>query len=163
MLLHIPEVLDAAQLAALRERLDAANWLDGGLTAGRQSAQAKHNGQLAEDDPLALEAGAMIRLALFRNGLFMSAALPHTVFPPLFNRYAGGQSFGTHVDNAIRDSRVHGLRIRTDLSATLFLAGPDEYDGGELLIEDTYGSHHIKLPVGDMSSTPPPACIASSR
>jgi len=128
----------------------AAEWRDGRVTAGHQSARAKDNMQLPEDSPAARELGEMILSALGQNALFISAALPRRVFPPLFNRYAGGQSFGTHVDNAIRQVSGTGHRIRTDLSATLFLANPDEYDGGELVIEDTYGSHAVKLPAGQM-------------
>jgi PKHD-type hydroxylase len=124
--------------------------VDGRVTAGPQSARVKDNQQLAENDPIAQQIGDQILAALQRNPLFVSAALPHRVFPPLFNRYQGGNSFGNHVDNAIRQSPITGLRIRTDLSATLFLAEPEEYEGGELLIEDTYGVHSAKLPAGHM-------------
>lgn len=150
MLLPIPDVLDAAQVRDFRAALEQAQWRDGRITAGHQSARAKDNAQLAEDDPIAQRLGAVILAALERNPLFVSAALPLRVFPPLFNRYAGGQSFGVHVDNAIRQSLGNLQRVRTDLSATLFLADPDEYDGGELSIEDTYGAHSLKLPAGHM-------------
>jgi len=150
MLLQIPEVLSPEQVAHCRQALDAADWADGRITAGYQSAQAKHNQQLPEDSAVARELGDSILAALQRSPLFMSAALPLKVFPPLFNRYAGGHSFGSHVDNAIRPVRGTGHRVRTDLSATLFLAAPDEYDGGELVIEDNYGTHAVKLPAGHL-------------
>src|SRR5579884_2127962 len=140
MLLAIPDVLSAAQVAQARQILDAAEWIDGKATAGHQSARAKDNQQLPE--------GSLA--ALGQNALFISAALPKHVFPPLFNRYRGGQSFGTHVDNAIRQVPGTAHRIRTDLSSTLFLAAPEEYDGGELIVEDTYGTHSVKLPAGHM-------------
>ena len=149
MLLQIPGLLSAEQVRDARARLDAADWIDGRRTAGYQSAQAKNNRQLAEDSPLAQELGQIIRGALQANGLFMSAALPHAVFPPLFNRYEGGEQFGNHVDNAIR-SVPGGPRLRTDLSATLFFSEPQEYDGGELLIDDTYGAHQVKLSAGSL-------------
>jgi PKHD-type hydroxylase len=150
MLLHIPDVLTSAQVSRFRERLDAADWVDGNVTAGHQSAQAKDNMQMAEQHPVAQELGDEILTALQTNALFVSAALPLRVFPPLFNRYSGGQAFGTHVDNSIRQVTDTPHRIRTDLSATLFLSGPDEYDGGELLVEDRYGAHQVKLPKGHM-------------
>ena len=150
MLLQIPEVLSPEQVAHARRRLDSSDWADGRATAGHQSARVKDNAQLPDDHPVALELGDLILSALERNALFVSAALPLRVFPPLFNRYSGGQSFGSHVDNSIRQLAGTPLRIRTDLSATLFLAHPDEYDGGELLVEDTYGVHSIKLPAGHM-------------
>lgn len=150
MLLQIQKVLDDAQVTQCRQALDAAEWADGRITAGYQSAQAKHNQQLPEDSPVAQQLGELVLAALQRSALFMSAALPLKVFPPLFNRYAGGHAFGSHVDNAIRPVRGTPHRVRTDLSATLFLSGPDEYDGGELVIEDTFGTHSVKLPAGDM-------------
>jgi PKHD-type hydroxylase len=150
MLLPIPDVLSTAQVARAREVLAAADWVDGRVTAGHQSARAKDNMQLPEGSPAAVELGEMVLTALGQNPLFVSAALPLRVFPPLFNRYSGGQAFGVHVDNAIRQVGGTGHRIRTDLSATLFLANPDEYEGGELMIEDTYGSHGVKLPAGHM-------------
>lgn len=152
MLLHVPNVLNSAQVALFRQRLESADWADGKITAGYQSAQAKDNGQLAETDPLARELGATILDALARHPLFFAGALPRRIYPPLFNRYTGGQSFGFHVDNAVRyDRSVQPSQpVRTDLSATLFLRDPDEYDGGELVIEDTFGNHSVKLPAGDL-------------
>jgi len=150
MLVPVPGVLSAEQVAHIRRQLDAAEWVDGRVTAGAQSALVKDNQQLPEDHPMARELGQLIVGALEGNPLFNSAALPLRVFPPLFNRYRGGQSFGTHVDNAIRHIRGTSLRIRTDLSATLFLAAPEEYDGGELVVEDTYGTHSVKLPAGHL-------------
>jgi PKHD-type hydroxylase len=150
VLLQVPEVLTAEQVAQARHLLDTADWVDGRVTAGRQSAQVKDNEQLPEDHPVAQQLGDLILTALQGNPLFVSAALPLRVFPPLFNRYRGGQSFGNHVDNAIRQITGTPLRIRTDLSATLFLAEPEEYDGGELVVEDTYGVHSVKLPAGHM-------------
>lgn len=150
MIINIPDVLTPEQVVYGRKLLDEAQWVDGRVTAGHQSAQAKDNMQLPEGSPAARELGDMILKALGRNPLFMSAALPLHVFPPLFNRYSGGQSFGTHVDNSIRTIPGTGHRIRTDLSATLFFAGPEEYDGGELSIEDTYGVKSVKLPAGHM-------------
>lgn len=149
MLIQIPDVLSADQVELARQRLASADWVDGRVTAGHQSALAKDNRQLREDHPVARELGEQILRALGSNPLFISAALPARVFPPLFNSYEGGQSFGNHVDNAIRES-VHGLRVRTDLSCTLFLSEPDDYDGGDLLVEDTYGVHSVKLPAGHM-------------
>jgi PKHD-type hydroxylase len=150
MLLAIPDLLTAEQVASARELLGTAEWVDGRVTAGPQSARAKHNMQLPEGSAAAETIGDMILTALQRNPLFVSAALPLRVFPPLFNRYEGGQAFGNHVDNSIRQIAATGHRIRTDLSATLFLAEPDEYEGGELSVEDTYGVHKVKLPAGDM-------------
>ncbi len=150
MLLPIPEVLSVEQVASARRICDQAEWIDGRVTAGHQSARAKDNMQLAENSPAARELGGMILDALGQSALFVSAALPLRVFPPLFNRYSGGQSFGTHVDNAIRQVPGTPARIRTDLSATLFFAGPEEYDGGELIVEDTYGGKSVKLPAGHM-------------
>ena len=150
MLLTIPDLLSAEQVSSARELLDKAEWVDGKVTAGPQSARAKRNQQLPEGSAVADTLGDMILTALQRNALFVSAALPLRVFPPLFNRYEGGQAFGNHVDNAIRQIAGTGHRIRTDLSATLFLAEPAEYEGGELIVEDTYGVHRVKLPAGDM-------------
>src|SRR6186997_702382 len=150
MLISVPDVLSADQVAQARKILDAAEWIDGKVTAGHQSAKAKDNMQLPEGSPAARELGDMIVAALGQNPLFLSAALPLRVFPPLFNRYSGGQSFGTHVDNAIRQVPGTPHRIRTDISATLFLAEPGEYDGGELCVEDTYGVQRVKLPAGQM-------------
>ena len=150
MLLQIPDVLDAGQVARCREALDGAHWADGRATAGYQSAQAKRNEQLPEDSPVARELGEAVVAALQRNPLFVSAALPLKVFPPLFNRYAGGQAFGSHVDNAIRPIRGTPHRVRTDLSATLFLSAPEDYEGGGLIIEDSYATREVKLPAGDL-------------
>ena len=152
MLLHIPDVLTAEQVAHARAKLDAADWADGRITAGHQSAKAKDNAQLPEGSPVARELGAMVLDALSRNSTFFSAALPKRIYPPLFNRYSGGQSFGYHVDNAVRYDRSQGGAepVRTDLSATLFLSGPDEYEGGELIIEDTFGTQSVKLPAGHL-------------
>lgn len=150
MLLQVPDVLSAEQVARARQILDQAEWIDGKVTAGHQSSRTKDNLQLPEDSPAARELGQMVLAALQRNPLFISAALPLQVFPPLFNRYSGGQSFGTHVDNAIRQVPGTPHRIRTDLSATLFFVNPDEYDGGELVVEDTYGVHSVKLPAGHL-------------
>jgi PKHD-type hydroxylase len=150
MLLHIPDILTAEQVAHFRQKLEQADWVDGRVTAGHQSALAKDNMQLPEDHPVARELGEVILAALQNNPLFMAAALPLKVFPPLFNRYQGGQSFGTHVDNAVRQVTGTPHRVRTDLSATLFLAAPDEYGGGELSVEDNYGLHNVKLPAGHL-------------
>jgi len=150
VILPIPDVLTSEQVAEARRILDQADWVDGRVTAGHQSARAKDNVQIPENHPAARELGEMILNALGQNALFISAALPLKVFPPLFNKYQGGQSFGTHVDNAIRQVTGSSHRVRTDLSATLFFTHPDEYDGGELVVEDTYGTHSVKLPAGDM-------------
>jgi len=150
VLLHIPEVFTKDEVRALRATLDGGAWTDGNATSGHQSALAKRNAQLPETSPQAQEVGAIIQQALQANPMFVSAALPHTIYPPLFNRYEGGQAFGVHVDNAIRQQGRNGVRIRSDLSATLFLSEPDDYDGGELLIEENYGSQSVKLPAGDM-------------
>ena len=152
MLLQIPDVLTADQVAQFRARLDVAPWCDGRVTAGHQSSKAKDNAQLPEDSAEARELGALVLDALARNSTFVSAALPRRIDPPLFNRYAGGQSFGFHVDNAVRYDRSRGGAdpIRTDLSATLFLSAPEDYDGGELIIEDTYGTQQVKLPAGHL-------------
>ncbi len=150
MLVQIPNVLSPEQVAACRRLLDASDWVDGSVTAGHLSRLAKDNMQLAESDPAAVEIGDLIVATLERHPLFVSAALPNRIFPPLFNRYSGGQNFGTHVDNAIRQVSGTTNRVRTDLSATLFFSGPDEYEGGELVIEDTYGVQRVKLLAGDM-------------
>ena len=150
MLLQIPDVLTVEQVASCRELLEAADWVDGRITAGHQSARAKDNLQIPEDHEHAETLRNTILAALESNSLFMAAALPLKVFPPLFNRYQNGQSFGNHVDNAIRQVTGTPHRVRTDLSATLFFSNPDEYDGGELVVEDTYGLHSIKLPAGHL-------------
>ena len=150
MLLQVPNVLTTEQVVQFRQALDQADWADGRITAGYQSSQAKHNLQLPEESAVAQQLGEMVLAALQRSPLFLSAALPLKVFPPLFNRYEGGQSVGSHVDNAVRQVRGTPHRVRTDLSATLFLSPPTEYDGGELVVEDTYGVHNVKLPAGDL-------------
>jgi PKHD-type hydroxylase len=150
MLLQIPELLNSEQVSNCRKLLDAAEWVDGRTTAGYQSMKTKDNMQLSENHPTAKQLGEMLLEVLQRNPLFMSSSLPSKVFPPLFNRYRGGQSFGIHIDNSIRQIAGTPHRIRTDISATLFLSAPDEYDGGELIVEDTYGVHNVKLPAGHM-------------
>jgi PKHD-type hydroxylase len=150
MLLRIPGVLTKEQVAHCRQILAAADWVDGRVTAGSGSAKVKKNTQLPEESAAAIELGDLILTALESNALFVSAALPSRVFPPLFNRYNVGDGFGAHVDNAIRQGIDAEARIRTDLSCTLFFSDPEEYDGGELSVEDTYGSHRVKLPAGDM-------------
>ncbi|QNI37404.1 Fe2+-dependent dioxygenase [Edaphobacter albus] len=150
MLITIPDVLSAAEVAQMRAKLDATNWVDGKVTAGYQAQRVKENEQLPETSPLAQELGDLVLKGLARSPMFMSAALPLRVFPPMFNRYRGGGKFGTHVDTAIRQQVTTGQRIRTDISATLFLTPPEDYDGGELVVEDTYGTHSVKLPIGHM-------------
>lgn len=150
MLVHIPKVLDAAQLAECRRALAAAEWVDGRVTAGHQFARVKHNRQVPAQHPMARRLGDLILTALDRNPLFMSAALPLKIVPPLFNRYEGGETYGNHVDGAIYPVAGTPHRVRTDLSATLFLSAPEDYDGGELVADDTYSAHRIKLPAGDM-------------
>tara|TARA_R110002167_G_scaffold47967_1_gene141770 strand:- start:69060 stop:69740 length:681 start_codon:yes stop_codon:yes gene_type:complete len=149
MLLEIHEVLKPEQVHTMRKALLEPQWVDGNQTSGHQSALAKRNRQLPENSPVAQECGKTILKALQGSGLFMSAALPQRVFPPLFNRYEGGEHFANHVDNAIRALPMGG-QIRTDLSATLFLSDPQDYDGGELLVDDTYGAHKVKLSAGSM-------------
>lgn len=150
MLLQIPDVLTGDQVASSLDRLQQAGWIDGRVTAGHQSARVKANRQLPEDHPAAREIGDLVLNALQRHPLFIAAALPLRVFPPLFNRYEGGEAFGSHVDNAIRTVPGTPHRVRTDLSATLFFTEPDTYDGGELVVEDTYGVHAVKLPAGHL-------------
>jgi PKHD-type hydroxylase len=152
MLVHIPTLLNSEQLAHFRRQLDADNapWMDGRVTAGHQGIHVKQNQQIAEGSPTAIELGDIVLSALERHPLFISAALPNRVYPPMFNRYQSGMHFGSHVDGSIRLLPGTGQKIRTDLSATLFLATPDSYDGGELLVEDTYGTQTVKLPAGDL-------------
>ncbi len=150
MLITIENVLTADQVKAARTRLAAAEWMDGRVTAGYQAQEVKRNAQIPENSLVAKELGEVVLSGLARSPRFMSAALPLRVFPPMFNSYAGGQTFGTHVDTAIRQLSSTGQRIRTDLSATLFLTPPEEYDGGELIVEDSYGEKQVKLPAGDM-------------
>ena len=150
MLICIPDVLSKDDVADFRRVVEAEAWEDGRSTAGAQSAEVKQNEQLIPDSAIAREWGNRIVRAVTANLLFVSAAIPLRIFPPLFNRYRPGQFFGEHVDNCIRGDPATGLRIRTDLSVTLFLSEPEEYDGGELLIDDYYGSHRIKLPAGHL-------------
>ena len=150
MMLHVANVLTKQQVAFCRQAMEGGEWVDGNATSGPQSALAKKNMQLAESSKLAVELGDLVLDGLERCALFISAALPQRIFPPLFNRYGGSEYFQNHVDNAIRSYKGADFRIRTDLSATLFLAEPDEYDGGELIVEDTYGTHSAKLPAGDL-------------
>jgi len=152
MIVQLPGILSEEQVSFVRARLDApdAPWVDGKVTAGHQGVRVKQNQQLAEGTPLALELGDLILGKLERHPLFVSAVLPRHVYPPMFNRYETGMQFGSHVDGAVRRLPGTGHTIRTDVSATLFLAGPESYDGGELLIEDTYGTQAVKLAAGDM-------------
>lgn len=150
MIHHIPNVLNSAQVQEFRQLMDQADWTDGKKTAGTLSASVKKNQQLPEDSALTHALSEQVINAVWSHPLFVSAALPHLMIPPLFNRYEASESFGFHVDNAIRLIRGSNQHIRTDISCTLFLSEPDEYDGGELMIEDTYGFHNIKLPAGDL-------------
>lgn len=150
MLVHIPEILTRTEVADYRARLEAAEWVDGRATVGDQGAQVKRNRQLPVDSPLGRELGELILQRLYSNPLFMAAALPLRTVPPLFNSYAGGEHYGLHVDGAIRQVPGTTFSLRTDLSSTLFLSAPEDYDGGELVVEDTYGSHEVKLPAGDL-------------
>jgi len=150
MLLEIPDILTPDEVGNMRRVLEEADWLDGKVTAGAQSAKAKRNEQLSETHPLAERFGQRILEALAGNAVFMSAALPQRIYPPLFNRYAPGHEFGYHVDNAIRPINGTRERVRTDLSATLFLADPNSYDGGELVVRGSFGTHAVKLPAGSL-------------
>lgn len=150
MMLHIPAVLTREQVATMRAQLDQSGWVDGRATAGPQGAQVKRNRQLPEASPLARELGQAVQAALAANPMFFAAALPLRIVPPLFNRYGVGEEYGAHVDGAVRQVPGSTVPLRTDVSATLFLSEPDEYDGGELLVMDTYGAHEVKLPAGDM-------------
>lgn len=150
MLVEIDRLFSAEELDTLRQQLLAQPWVDGKATAGVQSAQAKRNRQLDEDDPVGRQLGGLILQRLSDNPLFMSAALPKRIYPPLFNRYGEGEGFGLHIDNAIRGLKGVRERVRTDLSATLFLADPASYDGGELVIRDTFGERSVKLPAGHL-------------
>jgi PKHD-type hydroxylase len=150
MLLHIPDVLSAEQIVQCRTLIDGARWVDGRVTAGYQASTVKNNQQVSEDDAAGRQASDLVLKALERNTLFRSAALPFKVYPPMFNRYRSGETFGLHIDTAIRSVAGTPHRVRTDLSATLFLNAPEDYDGGELLVEDTYGAHSVKLPPGHM-------------
>ena len=150
MILHIPAVLTKEQVAAMRAQLEAADWIDGRASVGAQGAKVKQNRQLAEQSPLGRELGDIIQAALLRNPLYFAAALPLRSVPPLFNRYAGGEHYGAHIDGSVRLVAGSPLPVRTDISSTLFLNEPESYDGGELIVFDTYGSHEIKLPAGDL-------------
>ena len=149
MLLHIPNVLAPEEVAQMRQRLDPADWADGRETVGAQGAQVKHNQQLADASPLKAELGQRILAALGRSPLFFAAALPLKVLPPRFNRYSGGGTYGFHVDGAVMNL-ANSEQLRSDISCTLFLSAPEEYEGGELIISDTYGEHEVKLPAGDL-------------
>jgi PKHD-type hydroxylase len=148
MMLHIPGILTREQVGAMRERLRAGDWIDGRASVGSQGAQVKRNRQLAEASPLAAELGDIVSSALMANPLFFSSVLPLRVLPPFFNSYAGGEHYGPHVDGAIRAQRG-GPPVRTDVSCTVFLSDPEEYEGGELSVIDAYGAHEVKLPAGD--------------
>jgi PKHD-type hydroxylase len=150
MLVCVPDVLNTAEVAEFRRLMASATWEDGRSTAGAQSAMVKNNEQLPPDSETSRRLGERVIKALTANPLFIAAAIPQHIFPPLFNRYGVGQHFGVHVDNAVRGDRLTGTRIRTDISVTLFLSAPDEYDGGELIVEDHYGSRQIKLPAGHL-------------
>jgi PKHD-type hydroxylase len=150
MLICIPDILGKAEVAEFRDIMDASEWEDGRSTAGAQSAMVKKNEQLPPNSAIARQLGERVVRALAASPLFISAAVPRHIFPPLFNRYGAGNHFGVHVDNAVRGDHLTGTRIRTDLSVTLFLSEPDQYDGGELVVEDYYGSHEIKLPAGHL-------------
>jgi PKHD-type hydroxylase len=154
MIVHVPGVLNAELLSRVRRSLDTAPWVDGRVTAGHQGAAVKNNRQVDEHAPVARELGDLILGVLERNPLFISAALPARVYPPMFNRYEGGETFGNHIDNAVRLLPGTGIKLRTDISATLFISPPEDYDGGELQIEDTYGVQSVKLPAGDMALYP---------
>lgn len=153
MLLHIPNVLASEEVAQIRQRLDAADWTDGRETVGSQGAQVKHNEQLPDASPLKAALASVVLAALKRSPLFFAAALPLKYLPPRFNRYSGGGTYGFHVDGAVMNL-ANGEQLRSDISCTLFLSDPDEYDGGELIISDTYGEHEVKLPAGDLIAYP---------
>lgn len=150
MLLHIPCVLTAEQVSLLRNRLDAADWSDGRETVGSQGARVKRNRQLPEQSPLGQELARAVMTALAGNATFFAAALPARTMPPLFNRYEGGERYGVHIDGAVRNVPGADYRLRTDVSSTLFLSDPEDYEGGELVVHDTYGAHEVKLPAGDL-------------
>jgi PKHD-type hydroxylase len=150
MLIHIPEILTKTQVAVFRQKLAQADWVDGRATVGEQGAHVKRNRQIAVDSPIARELGEIVLNALYGSPIFMSAALPLRTVPPLFNSYEGGEHYGFHVDGAIRLVPGSTLSLRTDISSTLFLTEPDEYEGGELVVQDMYGNHEVKLPAGDL-------------
>lgn len=149
MLLHIPQVLSKAEVAALRTELAAHDWVDGARTSGAQAAQLKHNLQFPADSPAFAGLSQRVADALARHPLFVSAAMPRHMLPPMFNCYRGGGQYGNHVDNALQRDRFSGVQVRTDVSTTVFLSEPEEYEGGELIVEDTYGEHEVKLSAGD--------------
>ena len=148
MLLHIPDILDREQVARLRRALDAADWTDGRETVGAQGAEVKRNRQLPDASPLRQELGRIVLAALAKNPLYHAATLPLRTLPPRFNRYEGGGEYGMHVDGSVM-ALPNGEQLRSDISCTLFLSEPDDYDGGELIVSDTYGEHEVKLPAGD--------------
>lgn len=150
MMLHVPQVLTTEQVRDLRAALEGTDWVDGRQTVGQQGAQVKRNRQSAEDSALCRALGQTVLAALARNALFFAAALPLHIVPPLFNRYEGEEHYGLHIDGAVRTVPHTGRQLRTDLSCTLFLCEPDDYDGGELEVVDTYGTHEVKLPAGDL-------------
>jgi PKHD-type hydroxylase len=150
MMLHVPEVLTREQVMHIRRTLDATDWVDGQETVGPQGAQVKQNRQLPELSPVGRELGEIVLKALAANPLYFSAALPLRAVPPLFNRYEGGEHYGLHIDGSVRTVPGTNHSLRTDLSSTLFLADPEDYDGGELIVVDTYGEHEVKLPAGDL-------------
>lgn len=149
MLLHIPEVLSKAEVAEIRRTLDTEGWVDGLRSAGPQASGRKHNQQLDAASPVFAPLSQRVAQALKRHPLFVSAVLPATLLPPMFNRYEGGGHYGNHIDNAIQTDRFSGRQVRTDVSTTVFLSEPDEYEGGELIVEDSFGSHEVKLDAGD--------------
>lgn len=149
MLLHIPQVLSKAEVAALRTEMAAHDWVDGARTSGAQAAQLKHNLQFPADSPAFAGLSQRVADALARHPLFVSAAMPRHMLPPMFNCYRGGGQYGNHVDNALQRDRFSGVQVRTDVSTTVFLSEPEEYEGGELIVEDTYGEHEVKLSAGD--------------
>jgi len=150
MMLAVPDLLDPAGVARVRGLVDAGEWADGNATSGHQSALAKRNRQLPEESRAAKEAGRLVLDALARSPLFIAAALPLKIFPPLFSRYEGGEAFGAHIDNAVRVHAPSEFRVRSDLAATLFLEEPEAYEGGELVVEDNLGAHSVKLPAGHL-------------
>jgi len=157
MLLRIPQVLLPDELAQVRQLILAADWADGRITAGSQSGSVKNNLQLPEDQPAAQQARHLVSVALARNPMFVTGALPKSVYPPLFNRYGGGSGtnhFGNHIDNAVRTHAATARHVRTDISCTLFLSDPASYDGGELVVQDTYGEQRIKFDAGDLVMYP---------
>jgi PKHD-type hydroxylase len=149
MLLHIPEVLSKEQVAGMRRAMEAAEWTDGRQTVGPQGAKVKRNQQLPDASPLRHELGDIVVAALARHPLYHAAALPLRTLSPRFNRYEGGGEYGFHIDGAVMATGTSDVQVRSDISCTLFLSEPDEYDGGELIVSDTYGEHEVKLPAGD--------------